>query len=57
MQELEDRDNIKLVKYSPGFRDIVPANGGGCSGVTFFIDEAWFHLSSYVISKTVVFRQ
>jgi hypothetical protein len=44
VHELKERD-IKHVEYCPWFRDIITANGEDIMDVTFFITEAWFHLS------------
>ena len=41
VHELQERDYIKRSDYCRWFRD----NGGDMMEVTFFSDEAWFHLS------------
>jgi hypothetical protein len=37
--------NVKRAEYCRWFRDVITDNGEGILAVTFFTDEAWFHLS------------
>jgi hypothetical protein len=51
VHESKEKDNVKRVEYCQWFRDLITANGADILDVTFFTDEAWFHLSSYVNSQ------
>jgi hypothetical protein len=44
VHELKERD-VKHVEYCRWFRGVITANGEDIMDVTFFIVEAWFHLS------------
>jgi hypothetical protein len=48
VHELKEMDNVKRVKYCRWFRDVITAKREDILDVTFFTDEAWFHLSRYV---------
>jgi hypothetical protein len=40
-----------MLNNADGLRDVLTANGEDILDVTFFTDEAWFHLSGYVNSQ------
>jgi hypothetical protein len=44
VQELKERDNVRRVEYCRWFRDWITASGEDILDVTFFADEARFHL-------------
>jgi hypothetical protein len=50
VRELEKRD-VRHVECSRWFRDVITASGGDIMDVTFFTNEACFHLSGYISSQ------
>jgi hypothetical protein len=55
VDELKERDSVTRVEYCRWFRDIITASGEDILDVTFFTDEAWFHLLGYVNSQNSLF--
>ena len=51
VQELKDTDFRKRMEYCEWFNNFIAANGEDILDVTFFTDEAWFHLSGYINSQ------
>ncbi|XP_076319811.1 uncharacterized protein LOC143230330 [Tachypleus tridentatus] len=51
VQELEATDNEKRIRYCRWFNRFIEENTANVLDVTFFTDEAWFHLSGYVNSQ------
>jgi hypothetical protein len=48
---MKGRGNIKSVEYCRWFRDVITTNGEDILDVTFFVEEAWFHIPGYVNSQ------
>jgi hypothetical protein len=51
LHELEPTDNAKRLQYCDWFDTFTQEKRRRCSDVTFYTDEAWFHLSSCVNSQ------
>ncbi|BFZ07560.1 hypothetical protein BsWGS_10599 [Bradybaena similaris] len=51
VHELKERDNQSRVNYCTWFQAFLAEEGESILDVTFFSDEAWFHLSGYVNSQ------
>jgi hypothetical protein len=51
VHEFHERDNVKRAEYCRCFRDVITTNGDDALGVTFFTEQAWFHLSGNINSQ------
>jgi hypothetical protein len=51
VHELKPGDSAKRVAYCKWFLDFLDCEGEGILDVTFFTDEAYFHLSGYISSQ------
>jgi hypothetical protein len=54
VQELKPADHEKCVCYCEWFTNFIQTETIGILDVTFFTDEAWFHLSGYVNTKHMI---
>jgi hypothetical protein len=48
VQELKTADHEKRIRYCKWFKNLIQTKAVDILDVTFFTDEAWFHLSGYV---------
>jgi hypothetical protein len=51
VQELKQTDNETRMRYCCWFQQFITNNNHDILGVTFFTDEAWFHLYGYINSQ------
>jgi hypothetical protein len=51
VHQLKERDQQSRVDYCAWFQNFLVEEGEEILDVTFFTDEAWFHLSEYVNSQ------
>lgn len=51
VQLLKETDYLKRIQYCNWFNNFVQINGKEVLDITFYSDEAWFHLSGYVNSQ------
>jgi hypothetical protein len=53
VHQLKGRDHQSRVDYRTWFQNFLVEEGEEILDVTFFTDEAWFHLSEYVNSQNI----
>jgi hypothetical protein len=54
LQELKPADREKWIRYCERFKYFIQTKTVFIPDVTFFTDEAWFHLSGYVNTQHTI---